>query len=99
MPVATRPTSPIQRLSKAYLRKKAVAKRISDTATQPIHRRPIIDSRSYALKEGTFSIFLAGSFSCSGVIGSVLGSCGGGVSLNDLVATGVWLSPPAKRSS
>jgi len=44
IPIATRPTSPIQRLSKAYFKKNAVANRISTIAAQPIQRRPIIDS-------------------------------------------------------
>ena len=49
IPIATRPSSPIQRLSNAYFRKKAVAKRISAIATQPTQRRPITDSSSLAL--------------------------------------------------
>src|SRR6185369_12500531 len=51
MPIDTRPSSPIQRLSNAYFRKNAVAKRISTTATQPTPRRPISDSSSKALSD------------------------------------------------
>jgi len=48
IPIDTRPSSPIQRLSKAYFKKNAVAKRISMTATQPTPRRPMSDSSSKA---------------------------------------------------
>src|SRR5690242_15556065 len=64
-PIATRPTSPIQRLSNAYFKKNAVAKRISTTAAQPIQRRPIIDSTSMALKDGR-STLGDSSFGASG---------------------------------
>src|SRR5215207_6351042 len=75
IPIDTRPSSPIQRLSKAYFRKKAVANRISSTAIQPIQRRPIIDSRSNALSVDAG--YRAGGG--SGTIGGDSGAIGGGV--------------------
>src|ERR1044072_9243930 len=67
IPIATRPTSPIQRLSNAYFKKNAVANRISTIAAQPIQRRPIIDSISMA-RNGR-SVILGGSnFGASGIV-------------------------------
>src|SRR6476659_8182637 len=88
IPIATRPTSPIQRLSNAYLRKNAVANRISNTAIQPIQRRPINDSRSYALSDeegGEGGDGGGGSTNCGGccsVAGcSIVGAGGVGASI------------------
>src|ERR1041384_4632017 len=76
IPIATRPTSPIQRLSKAYFKKNAVANRISTIAAQPIKRRPIIDSISLARSDR--SVILGGSnFGVSGIV--VTGSDSTGV--------------------
>src|SRR5829696_258513 len=70
MPSPTRPSSPIQRFSNAYFRKKAVAKRISAIAAQPTQRRPIRDSSCAALSEGARGRGGSGSGATSG--------CGGG---------------------
>src|SRR5690349_3511751 len=82
MPIDTRPSSPIQRLSNAYFRKKAVAKRISNTATQPAQRRPMIDSSWYALSVGAT---VGGG---GGVTGSGSGTGAGGASNSGLAALG-----------
>src|SRR6185436_6991484 len=68
MPIVTRPTSPIQRFSNAYLRKKAVAKRINETAAQPTQRRPIIDSMSLAVRVA------AGGVAAGGVVVTGVGT-------------------------
>src|ERR1043165_2529371 len=75
-PIVTRPSSPIQRLSNAYLRKNAVANRISATAAQPNQRRPMIDSNSCAL------IVRAGAAVENTGGGTVGGVCTGGGGTN-----------------
>src|SRR6185503_17944131 len=81
IPIDTRPNSPIQRLSKAYFRKNAVANRISMTATQPTPRRPMSDSSSKAFNDGDG--VGVGASGCGGAIGggggSVTGSGAGGL--------------------
>src|SRR6185436_8507998 len=85
IPIDTRPNSPIQRLSKAYFRKNAVAKRISMTATQPTPRRPMSDSSSKAFNDGDGGGAVARGCGGSGATvgggggGSVTGSGAGGL--------------------
>src|SRR6185369_8029292 len=80
MPIETRPSSPIQRLSNAYFRKNAVAKRISTIATQPTPRRPISDSSSKAFSAEVLRGGGGGSGAIGGGGGGVTGSglSGGG---------------------
>src|SRR5215213_1932441 len=86
MPIDTRPSSPIQRLSNAYFRKNAVAKRIITTAIQPTQRRPIVDSRSKAL-----SVRVGG-----GAAGGGSGAIGGGAGVTGSGRSGGGSGPGSR---